>query len=99
MTLNLAGARAALVALAATLALWFGGMAALAFIVEPRAVVAFGSDGALYRAWGAADAPILAKGRGFIVVASAGPGTVRRLYAGGALFVWPIVARSCGGAI
>ena len=86
-------------ALAATLALWFGSMAALAFVIEPKSVVAFGGDAALYHALGAADAAMLAKGRGYMIVASDRPGIAGRLYAGGASFVWPIVARSCGGRI
>ena len=82
-----------------TLLLWFGGVAALATVAEPQAVVAFGPSGALYAALDAADGRILAKGAGSLTVAGTRPGYVRRLYAGGALFVWPIIARGCGSGV
>jgi hypothetical protein len=84
---------------AATLALWFGGLSALALFIAPKAVVAFGPTAALYRAVAESGAPMLAKGPGYVTVATNRPGAVLSLYRGGALFVWPIVARSCGGAI
>jgi hypothetical protein len=87
-------ARYALKALAVTLVLWFLGMAALATVVEPPVVTVFGPAG-----------PILADGRlkilavrpGVVTVAGEGRGWVRRLYATGAWFVWPIRAGGCFG--
>ena len=81
---------------AAVLALWFGGMAALALIIEPRAVVAFGRAPALYDAVAAADAELLGAGRGFVTARAQTPGLARRLYAGGAWFVWPVIGAGCG---
>ena len=81
---------------AAVLALWFGGMAALALIIEPRAVVAFGRTPALYDAVAAAGADFLGAGRGFVTARAEAPGLVRRLYAGGAWFVWPVIGAGCG---
>ena len=83
----------------ATLALWFGGLGVLALFIAPKAVVAFGPTGALYAAVAESGAPMLAKGPGYVTVVTDRPGAVMSLYRGGALFVWPIVARSCGGAI
>jgi hypothetical protein len=83
-------------ALALTLIVWFGGLAALTVVVEPKMVVAFGTKSALWRAVGAADASLVGAGRGYLTLAGTRPGYVRALYAGGAWFVWPITARTCG---
>jgi hypothetical protein len=85
---------AAFKALTATLAIWFAGMALLALVVEPPVVAVFGraapvlSDPSL---------KIVAIRPGVITVAGEGRGWVRRLYARGAWFVWPITASGCVG--
>jgi len=82
----------ALVALSA----WFGGMAVLALIVDPVAVIAFGPKDRISRAVVGADAAVITMGRGFIVARSDAPELPRRLYAGGAWLVWPALTPSCG---
>jgi hypothetical protein len=84
----------ALKALAATLALWFAGMALLALFVEPPVVAAFGRAAPML-----ADPSlkIVAIRPGVVTVAGEGRGWVRRLYARGAWFVWPITASGCVG--
>jgi len=87
--------RIALGALVA-LSLWFGGMAVLALIVDPVAVIAFGPADRISQAVVSADASVVAMGRGFIVVRAEASGLPRRLYAGGAWLVWPALTPSCG---
>jgi hypothetical protein len=82
----------ALIALSA----WFGGMAVLALIVDPVAVIAFGPADRISRAVVGADASVITIGRGFIVARADAPGLPRRLYAAGAWLVWPALAPSCG---
>jgi hypothetical protein len=92
MIIDARAATSALKALALTLFVWFAGLAALAMVVEPPVVAAFGASG-----------PILADPRlrivamrpGVTLVAGEGRGWVRRLYGEGALFVWPIVGGGC----
>lgn len=91
--------RRALCALALTLFLWFGGMAALALVLEPNGVVAFGRAPNLVRAAVSADALMVRAGPGYVILSRQRSGLVRELYAGGAWFVWPIVARGCGGPV
>ena len=81
---------------AAALAVWFLGMAALALVVEPGAVVAFGRAPQLYGAVVQADAELLGAGNGFVTARAEAPGLARRLYAGGAWFVWPVIGAGCG---
>ena len=75
---------------------WFGGMAALALIVDPVAVVAFGPSDRISSAVVSADASVIAMGRGFIIARAEAGGLPRRLYAGGAWIVWPALAPRCG---
>ena len=82
-------------AVAVTLILWFGGLAALALAIDPIEVVAFGRAGDLIRAAVAADADIVRAGPGFLVLRANTSGWVRRLYAGGAGFVWPLTTVGC----
>ena len=96
MTIDRASVRSAVGATGLALFVWFGGMAALALVVEPDAVVAFGRAPDLIRATVAADASLVAAGPGFVTLRRQRPGWVRRLYAGGAWFVWPVVTRGCG---
>jgi hypothetical protein len=92
------GREARRIALGALVALsaWFGGMALLALIVDPVAVIAFGPADRISRAVVAADASVITMGRGFIVARADAAGLPRRLYAGGAWLVWPALAPSCG---
>jgi hypothetical protein len=78
------------------LSLWFGGMALLALIVDPVAVVAFGPADRISQAVVGADATVVAIGRGFIIARTDTAGLPRRLYAGGAWLVWPALAPRCG---
>ncbi len=77
---------------------WFGGMAALVFFVQPRALIAFGPRAQLIAAAVGADASIVAIGEGFVAASADRGGLARRLYAGGAWFVWPALPPSCGRA-
>jgi hypothetical protein len=81
--------------LALALLAWFGGMAALVFFIEPPALIAFGPRAQLAAAIVEADASVLAMGQGFVTARADAPGLARRLYAGGAWFVWPALAPSC----
>ncbi|MFZ2104219.1 MAG: hypothetical protein WAV18_02365, partial [Roseiarcus sp.] len=65
----------------------FGGMAVLALIVDPVAMIAFGLVGRISRAVVSADASVIAMGRGFIIARADAAGLPRRLYAGGAWLV------------
>lgn len=77
------------------LAAWFGGMAVLALAVDPPAVIAFGPERGLFAAVETADTALLSVGTGFVTARADRPGTVRRLYAGGAWFVWPVLKAGC----
>jgi hypothetical protein len=89
-------ARRLLAGAAAALFVWFGGMAALVFVVEPPALIAFGPKVQLIGAVAKADASILDMGRGFVTTSANHAGLAWRLYAGGAWFVWPALPPSCG---
>ncbi len=77
------------------LAIWFAGLAVAATAVRPDAVVAFGPPGRIIPAIVASDGYLLSTGR-FFVAARTGPATVKSLYASGAWFVWPFLAKECG---
>jgi hypothetical protein len=83
--------------LGVALAIWFGGMAVLALLVEPSAVIAFGPRADLIAAVNSADAYVLSAGQGFITAKADRAGLVARLYAGGAWFVWPSLEAMCRG--
>ena len=89
-------ARRLLIGAAAALFVWFGGMAALVFLVEPPALIAFGPKAQLVNAAVKADASILTMGNGFVTARADHGGLARRLYAAGAWFVWPALPPSCG---
>ncbi len=91
-------ARRLLLGAAAALFVWFGGMAALVFFVEPPALIAFGPRARLVAAVVGADASIVAMGEGFIAASADRGCLARRLYAGGAWFVLPALPPSCGRA-
>nr|WP_041757162.1 hypothetical protein [Bradyrhizobium sp. ORS 278] len=74
---------------------WFAGMAAMALVVRPEAVVVFGPADQMIPAIIASDGALLDAGR-FHVAARTGTATVGRLYAAGAWLVWPIVGKGCG---
>ncbi|HTO63399.1 MAG TPA: hypothetical protein VMM15_19320 [Bradyrhizobium sp.] len=84
-----------LAGLFAVASIWFSGMAIAATAVRPDAVVAFGAPARMIAAVARSDGYLLDAGR-FYVAARTGPSTVRTLYAGGAWFVWPALARECG---
>jgi hypothetical protein len=88
-------ARRVIAGLGAALALWFGGMAVLALLVEPSAVIAFGPRDSLTAAVSSADAYVLSAGQGFVTAKADRAGLVARLYAGGAWFVWPSLQAMC----
>ncbi|HLG79557.1 MAG TPA: hypothetical protein VKY22_00960 [Bradyrhizobium sp.] len=81
--------------LLAVLAIWFLGMAVMATLVQPDAVIGFGPPAKMIPAVVSSDGDLLDAGR-FTVAATTGHSTVRSLYAAGAWFVWPIIARGCG---
>ena len=81
--------------LLAVAAIWFLGMGVAATIVRPDAVIGFGPPSMMIPAVVGSDGSLLDAGR-FTVTARTGPTTVRSLYAAGAWFVWPIIARGCG---
>jgi hypothetical protein len=74
--------------------LWFAGMALLATLIEPPVVAVFGPSASVL-----ADPSlkIVTIRAGVATVAGQGRGWVRRLYANGAWFVWPIVGSGCVG--
>jgi len=84
-----------LVGAAAALSTWFFGMALLALVVDPPAVVVFGPRLTLVAAVDHADASLVSMGRWFTVARSEHSGIARKLYAGGAWFVWPAIAGTC----
>jgi len=84
-----------LAGLFAVASIWFSGMAIAATAVRPDAVVAFGSPARMIDAVTRSEGYLLDAGR-FYVAARTGPSNVRTLYAGGAWFVWPALARECG---
>ena len=84
-----------LAGLLGVVSIWFSGMAIAATTVRPDAVVAFGASARMIEAVTRSDGYLLDAGR-FYVAARTGPSTVRTLYAGGAWFVWPALARQCG---
>ena len=84
-----------LVGAAAALSSWFFGMALLALVVDPQAVVVFGPRQTLLAAVDHADASLISMGRWFTVARSEHSGITRKLYAGGAWFVWPAIAGTC----
>jgi hypothetical protein len=90
-------ARRVIAGLGGALAIWFGGMAVLALLVEPSAVVAFGPRADLIAAVDSADAYVLSAGQGFVTAKADRAGLVQRLYAGGAWFVWPSLETTCRG--
>jgi hypothetical protein len=81
--------------LLAVVAIWFLGIGAAATLVQPDAVIGFGPPAKMIPAIVSSNGYLLDAGR-FTVAAKTGQGTVRSLYAAGAWFVWPIIARSCG---
>jgi hypothetical protein len=81
-------------ALTVTLLLWFAGMALLATVWEPPVVAVFGPPAAILSDPGL---KIVTLRAGVATVAGQGHGWVRRLYADGAWFVWPITASGCAG--
>jgi hypothetical protein len=70
-------------------------MALLALVVDPPAVVVFGPRQTLLAAVDHADASLISMGRWFTVARSEHSGITRKLYAGGAWFVWPAIAGTC----
>jgi hypothetical protein len=80
--------------LLAVIAIWFLGMGLAATIVRPDAVIGFGPPAKMIPAVVSSDGYLLDAGR-FTVAARTGQTTVKSLYAAGAWFVWPIIARGC----
>ena len=91
---GLSGRRLPLAGLLAVASIWFAGMAVAATAVRPDAIIAFGSPAQMIPAVVRSDGYLLDAGQ-FYVAARTGPSTVRSLYAAGAWFVWPAVARDC----
>jgi hypothetical protein len=81
--------------IAVVLGLWFGGMALIGFAFDPPAVVVFAPVSSIVQAVTTTDAKIMAVGPGFMALRAGKAGYVRRLYASGAWFVWPILPRGC----
>ena len=74
---------------------WFSGMAAMALVIRPDAVVVFGPTDRLIPAIAASDGALLDAGR-FHIAAKTGAATVGSLYAAGAWLVWPMIGKGCG---
>ncbi|XUM23093.1 hypothetical protein ACRAVF_06670 [Bradyrhizobium oligotrophicum S58] len=74
---------------------WFAGMAAMALVIKPDAVVVFGPSDRMISAIVASDGALLDAGR-FHIAAKTGAATVGSLYAAGAWLVWPLIGRGCG---
>ena len=77
------------------LAVWFAGMAAVAYAFDPAAVIVFAPERTAVSAIAAADGTLINSGIGFATGTSERSGFVRRLYAQGAWFVWPSLTRGC----
>jgi hypothetical protein len=82
----------------AALLIWFGGMAAAAYVFDASNVIVFGPNARTTNAIADADGAMLASGMGFTTARSDRAGFVRRLYAGGAWFVWPALTEGCFAA-
>jgi hypothetical protein len=78
-----------------TLFVWFAGMAAVAYLFDPAAVVVFAPGDTAVSTIATADGKPLRSGFGFATGTSDRSGFVRRLYASGAWFVWPSLTRGC----
>jgi hypothetical protein len=87
--------RLPLAGLFAVVATWFIGMGVMATLLQPDAVIGFGPPAKMIPAVASSDGYLLDAGR-FTVMARTGQTTVKSLYAAGAWFVWPIIARGCG---
>ncbi|WP_315736178.1 hypothetical protein [Bradyrhizobium sp. SZCCHNR1093] len=74
---------------------WFAGMAAMALVIKPDAVVVFGPPDRVIPAIVTADGALLDAGR-FHLAARTGAATVGSLYAAGAWLVWPLIGKGCG---
>jgi hypothetical protein len=82
--------------IALCLFIWFAGMAVIAYLFDPAAVIVFApSNSAPASIIAMADGKLLRSGYGFATGTSDRSGFVRRLYADGAWFVWPSLARGC----
>jgi len=84
-----------LTGLAAVAATWFAGMAGMALVIKPDAIVAFGPPDRMIAAVISSDGALLDAGR-FHVAARTGVATVGGLYAAGAWLVWPVIGKGCG---
>ena len=85
--------------LLAVATIWFLGMGVAATLMQPDAVIGFGPPSKMIPAVVASDGYLLDAGRFTIMARTghrAGQTTVKSLYAAGAWFVWPIIARGCG---
>jgi hypothetical protein len=82
--------------LALVLLIWFAGMAVVAYLFDPAAVIVFAPGAAEpVSIIAMADGQVLRSGFGFATGTSDRSGFVRRLYAQGAWFVWPSLTRGC----
>jgi hypothetical protein len=73
----------------------FSGMAIAATAVRPDSVVAVGAPARMIETVTRSDGYLRDAGK-YYVAARTAPSTVRTLYADGACFVWPALARECG---
>ncbi len=87
-----------LTGLATALAIWFGGMAGVAYVFDPSEVIVFGPSQTAIAAIANSDGELLTTGTGFATATSDRAGFVRRLYAQGAWFVWPALTQGCFAA-
>jgi hypothetical protein len=81
--------------LVVVLVVWFAGMAAVAYVFDPAAVIVFAPQRTAVTAIATADGNLINSGFGFATGTSDRSGFVRRLYAQGAWFVWPSLTRGC----
>ena len=77
------------------LAVWFGGVAVIAVLIDPPAIVVFGSRVPMLNAIAAEEGLLLSAGNYFVTARLTRSGTVRQLYAQGAWFIWPVMRAGC----
>jgi hypothetical protein len=86
-------------AIGPAIAIWFGGMAVLALIIDAPAVTVFGPRQNILAAVQGSDARLLSIGVGFVTARADQAGLARKLYSRGAWFVWPVLATGCQSGV
>lgn len=81
----------------AALVVWFLGMTAGVFVVQPPTIVVFGAPDRLVLAAAETEAILVSATRTSVTMRPGATDTVRRLYRGGAWLVWPSFDTGCIG--